>query len=445
MKRILLTLAILLTPLTAHAQFGAGPFGSLSDGLDEPLSLTDIITFFSDPSPVTDTAGDCAFDSNAWASGRGALQCYDGTATTYLIGALASDSPNDGQVIKWNTGGTLTWENDNNTAGITIADTLVGYSDGANNLVGDADLTWNKTTNILTAAGGFTSGASANPTITFKDSNAADGDVNASVDVNCTDTGSGTEDCDMTFKQQIAGTLTAFMTADADGHITLGSNRQLTISGAFNGEDAYFRHNDSYSFEGVSTEASGGSGGYGMYLYSDDDAAVVTDDRLGFFKFGGSEDATDIDTGAQIAAYSEGTWSTTSHPTNIQFLTTPSGSTTEVQRAIIRAGGGVIYYPPSTQTIADTNTITDDACGGIKPISSAGSVTTNTTNTFTAASSANRGCCMDVVNVGANTINLDENASFQAASDPVALGQYDTVRVCNDSSIWYMIGAVGNN
>lgn len=62
--------------------------------------------------PTTDVFGEIAGDSNAWATGRGAVQFYDGTANTYLLGALTSDTPSNGQVAKWNTGGTITWEDD---------------------------------------------------------------------------------------------------------------------------------------------------------------------------------------------------------------------------------------------------------------------------------------------------------------------------------------------
>jgi len=67
--------------------------------------------------PTTDAFGEIAGDNNAWDTGRGAAQFYDGTANTYLIGALASDTPLDGQVPKWNTGGTITWEDDDAGAG----------------------------------------------------------------------------------------------------------------------------------------------------------------------------------------------------------------------------------------------------------------------------------------------------------------------------------------
>lgn len=63
-------------------------------------------------SPTTSAFGQIAGDDNAWAASRGAAQWYDGTAPTYLVGVLASDTPANGQVPKWNTGGTITWESD---------------------------------------------------------------------------------------------------------------------------------------------------------------------------------------------------------------------------------------------------------------------------------------------------------------------------------------------
>lgn len=60
--------------------------------------------------PTTSAFGWLAGDNNAWAASRGALQFYDGTANTYLVGALVSDTPTDGQVPTWHTGGTITWD-----------------------------------------------------------------------------------------------------------------------------------------------------------------------------------------------------------------------------------------------------------------------------------------------------------------------------------------------
>lgn len=72
--------------------------------------------------PTTDAFGELAGDNNAWAASRGALQFYDGTANTYLIGVLSSDTPGAGQVPKWQAGGWITWEDDDSAPG--------GVSDG---------------------------------------------------------------------------------------------------------------------------------------------------------------------------------------------------------------------------------------------------------------------------------------------------------------------------
>jgi len=68
------------------------------------------ITPYAATSVTTAAAGQFAFDTNAWASGRGAMQLYDGTANTFLVGVLASSTPSDGYVPTWHTGGTITWD-----------------------------------------------------------------------------------------------------------------------------------------------------------------------------------------------------------------------------------------------------------------------------------------------------------------------------------------------
>jgi hypothetical protein len=98
----------------------------------------------------------------------------------------------------------------------------------------------------------------------------------------------------------------------------------------------------------------------------------------------------------------------------------------------------LIVVPPTTQTIAATNTITANACGGLKAVTAAGAVTTNTTDTFTAPAAANAGCVMDVCNTGAtNAITLDKNTNFftLAGADVVLLAN-TCVRVGNDGTRW---------
>jgi hypothetical protein len=60
--------------------------------------------------PTTDSLGRLRFDTNAWGANRGTLAIFDGTATTWVVSALASDAPAAGQVPTYNADGTVTWE-----------------------------------------------------------------------------------------------------------------------------------------------------------------------------------------------------------------------------------------------------------------------------------------------------------------------------------------------
>ncbi|PIS43532.1 hypothetical protein COT23_00800 [Candidatus Kaiserbacteria bacterium CG08_land_8_20_14_0_20_50_21] len=94
------------------------------------------------------------------------------------------------------------------------------------------------------------------------------------------------------------------------------------------------------------TEASGVAGGAAVVLGSNDGAAVINTDNLGVIGFAGHNGtiynpATTI--GAQIRGVSEGTWTSSSYPGALTFLTTPSGSTTTniVERLRISSAGNV--------------------------------------------------------------------------------------------------------
>lgn len=102
---------------------GSGPLVFCNEPqLDSPTIISGYFTLASDfsngtllkfpisASPTLTAPSSSAFDSNAWAANRGALQLYDGTANTYVVATLASDTPSNGQVPTWNTGGTITWE-----------------------------------------------------------------------------------------------------------------------------------------------------------------------------------------------------------------------------------------------------------------------------------------------------------------------------------------------
>jgi len=104
---------------------------------------------------------------------------------------------------------------------------------------------------------------------------------------------------------------------------------------------------------------------------------------------------------------------------------------------------GFYVDAPAAETIAAAATITADACGGFKAISSGGAVTTGTTNTFTAPAAGNEGCIMHVCNTGANNITLDNNALFKSAGGAdVVMTPDDCVVVVSSGSVWYQGSAL---
>lgn len=72
-------------------------------------------------SPTVDEFGEFAGDNNFWGSSRGALVLYDGTSTVGMVGILSTDTCTNGQVAKFNTGGTWTCEDDTQSAGSATA------------------------------------------------------------------------------------------------------------------------------------------------------------------------------------------------------------------------------------------------------------------------------------------------------------------------------------
>lgn len=204
------------------------------------------VQFFSDSAPTTDNPGEVAFDDNALASGRGCVQVFDGTATVYVCGFLVSDTPSDGQVQQFNTGGTITWETPN--LGLTTGtDTAICFSDGTDNPVcNDTGMTFNKTTNIITA-GGFESTPVPNPKTIFNDSNDETGADNGIIDLNCPVVAGGSQKCEMTLSRMVNGATvdslilgnaggvtidTLTITSDGTNKVTTDSLAQIGFSGS---------------------------------------------------------------------------------------------------------------------------------------------------------------------------------------------------------------------
>ena len=77
---------------------------------------------------------------------------------------------------------------------------------------------------------GISLASSAIPQWNFRDSGCTDNDDNVRIYADCTDTGSGTEDCDITIAVQVDGTLTDVISIDADGNINFGGYAITNLS-----------------------------------------------------------------------------------------------------------------------------------------------------------------------------------------------------------------------
>lgn len=131
--------------------------------------------------PTVDAFGETAGDNNAWAASRGALKFFDGTAATNLVGVLTSDTPSNGQVAKWKTGGFIEWEDD--STGSALGSNLTSST---NNITSDNEaivfagttesVTATFTSNTLT----FTSGTGVSA-INFPDASIPAADLDAAI------------------------------------------------------------------------------------------------------------------------------------------------------------------------------------------------------------------------------------------------------------------------
>jgi hypothetical protein len=221
------------------------------------------------------------------------------------------------------------------------------------------------------------------------------------------------------------------------------SGVQLATSG-LNLGGAIRTHNETGSSNGIVIEANRLNGKISFVTYLTEKMRLTIDGNLGIGTTAPSAKLHAISTTEQLRL---------GYDTS-NYVSTTVGSSGIVTHDAVGSGSSfvfsdpVIVTPTAAQTIAAGNTITANACGSIKEITAAGAVTTDTTNTFTAPAAANDGCCMDVVNIGAENITLDNNANFvSAGAADVVLGAGDTLRVCSTgaSGKWYQIGATGNN
>ena len=171
----------------------------------------------------------------------------------------------------------------------------------------------------------------------------------------------------------------------------------------------------------IANSSSGASADSRIFLSNDAEAHGISLVQYGANYNTGAHSWADQDSGGLVAeSQNDSLFLATNGASPIQFITN------DVVRMLINAAGdisvtssvtagGFFTVPVATQTIAAGNTIAADQCGGTKRVSSAGAVTTDTTNSFT-AQAATVQCQMKVCNVGANNITVDRNAlTFTAA------------------------------
>lgn len=107
-------------------------------------------------------------------------------------------------------------------------------------------------------------------------------------------------------------------------------------------------------------------------------------------------------------------------------------------QGILEVDEKIMQPAPAVQALAASFTITADACGGIKLVSATATVTSDTTNTFTAAATAGS-CQMLVINTGTNEILLDANTEFPLPGSVASLrlASGGSVLVYSNGTTWY--------
>ena len=91
-------------------------------------TFTTQITITPQATPTTDAIGEIAVDTDGWGTGFDAIEFFNQTASAYVVATTATDTPSNGQVPKFNTGGSITWEDDADSGGATAWDAIADPS-----------------------------------------------------------------------------------------------------------------------------------------------------------------------------------------------------------------------------------------------------------------------------------------------------------------------------
>ena len=186
---------------------------------------------------ATNVATAVQMSADATMANDGAVTIADGAIEESMLNA--SNAPTDEYYLtyevdntnfQWvaSSGGGATSEGDLETAltdttnVLTDNDASITFDAGIDLITsanGDIDLSPNGT-GVINANSTLNTNASSTPTLVFLDDDGEDPDDNASISGNLTTIGTGAEYMDLSFKVQIAGSLTEVMAFDADGNIS---------------------------------------------------------------------------------------------------------------------------------------------------------------------------------------------------------------------------------
>jgi len=252
----------------------------------------------------------------------------------------------------------------------------------------------------------------------------------------------------------------------------------------------------SFSLQGLSPfcsmrdgSSSSATGGPIFHYYNNDAAATTSGDRLGsIYYYGRGTNSTQRES-ASIQVFADGTFTNTSSPGYIQFLTTPSGSTVTAEQlrilssgqTALRSGNALRFYdsdntnyidfqPPATGTLTANRTLTwpadygtsgyqltTDGSGGLSWAAAGSGASGHTIkddgSSLTARTGLNFVSTTSINAAGADDAGNDEtDVSFSIATDGVtathiAAGEVGTSEIATNGvdAAEIAAGAVGSS
>ena len=219
------------------AMTGTGTFDAVSAAVESEAGFSALAT-----NHITGVTADSSINAGATIDAAANFSAFyaksngkDWFYGLHITGATTDIKLQNGETLDNATDGsfTLTGVGGTNNEDIifdveTTADTIgVGTSTGVTE--------WDFGAIALATTGSIGTGniimSSAQPTLNFDDTDAADHTDNATIYANATDASSGSEDVDVVMSQYVGGALTEFFNSDADGSMTIGQASQAV---AFN-------------------------------------------------------------------------------------------------------------------------------------------------------------------------------------------------------------------